>query len=707
MIGAEKVGRIVLREEGLRGDDAPTTSRAIRRWCELEGIRRYKDGFRVLVGYGGRSMRAESCTQGAGTGIGIYWLNGERIATSYSDLYDGSWSSQDVRNEHGALRGAVEVWTGTNNTGGVIVSGFGLQSYGNSFSASQPLHAGSGVINTERKAFYGMSQVFTVLEVRTTAWSILSTPAAANTYRRGETIEVAVDFNEPVAVLGEPVINLAFGDDPSNLAGQVGFYLRGSGTSRLVFGYRVAPGIRDTTGFQFSDRPIELRGGTIRAVSNNFATALTIPAWNALTPSQNVDGRLDALTGGICERTSQVRGALVAAVQANHPVVSNCSLVTAAHLAGITGTLELVDRGIEALTPGDFAGLSGVTQLNLNNNALSALPAGVFEGLDAVETLTLRFNALGAGSLAYGVFEPLTRLSTLALLDNPGGASFVPLADAGADLVLDAGESATLGGPGTGGGPWGTNVEYEWVEVDVDGNPVADADRAEGLAATDVEKPGFTAPAPYARHAGPALLVFGYTVPSGAMDADGVEVPADAGRPGHGRGSVGDECRLRLGRGRRGGQPGGAGGPHGGPFGGGRGAAGLHGAGARRGAGAALPAHGDRQGGGDERHRQPLHRERHGHAHSAGGAGGDGGGADVGAAGPGLPGIPAGQADRGERDLLGAGDGGWAAGDDADDRARCGRRGLTVGRRGAVAVGGPIQEKWRRPTPFALLLPRI
>ena len=73
-------------------------------------------------------------------------------------------------------------------------------------------------------------------------------------------------------MLGEPVINFAFGDDPSNLAGQVGVYLRGSGTSRLVFGYRVAPGIRDTTGFQFSDRPIELRGGAIRAVSDNGFT---------------------------------------------------------------------------------------------------------------------------------------------------------------------------------------------------------------------------------------------------------------------------------------------------------------------------------------------------------------------------------------------------------------------------------------------------
>ena len=38
---------------------------------------------------------------------------------------------------------------------------------------------------------------------------------------------------------------------------------------------------------------------------------------------------------------------------------------------------------------------------------------------------------------------------------TPALASFVPKADAGEDLVLRAGESATLGGPGTGGGPWG------------------------------------------------------------------------------------------------------------------------------------------------------------------------------------------------------------------------------------------------------------
>ena len=64
---------------------------------------------------------------------------------------------------------------------------------------------------------------------------------------------------------------------------------------------------------------------------------LTIPAWSALEPSQNVDGGLDQVTGGICERTQQVRDALVTAVQANNAAVTDCSLVTEAHLDRIAG----------------------------------------------------------------------------------------------------------------------------------------------------------------------------------------------------------------------------------------------------------------------------------------------------------------------------------------------------------------------------------
>ena len=589
-------------------------------------IRPYKSGVRVLGSSQAVNARTNTCTTGAGTGIAIHWLNGGKVADSYSDLYDGSWqNASGGKNEDGDVRLQTGVWSGTHDNGttayyfGYDGSDGDRVTYGNPY-VGNPLNRGWSRKSTISPfPLYGLSQVFTVREARTTAWSILSTPAAANTYRRDELIEVAVNFNEPVAVLGEPVINLAFGDNPSNLTGQVGFYLRGSGTSRLVFGYRVASGIRDTTGFQFSDRPIELRGGTIRAVANNFAAALTIPAWSALTPSQNVDGGLDALTGGICERTSQVRGALLAKMQENGTAATDCSLVTGAHLAGITGTLELDNEGIEALKPGDFAGLSGLTTLNLTGNALTALPAGIFDGLGALINLYLINNNLPAGSLPDRVFEPLTGVDRIDLRGNPGFASFLPLADAGADLVLDAGETATLGGPA--GGPWGTNAEFTWVEVDADGNEVADAARAEGLAAANVARPGFTAPAlaeervlryrftvqgrgwaynrpavgyrasdtvavtvraapavtavaltsapradatyragerievsvtfaapvtvtgkprirlrldsgvvqvPYARKAGPAVLVFGYTVVADDMDADGVEVDADA-----------------------------------------------------------------------------------------------------------------------------------------------------------------------------------
>ena len=56
------------------------------------------------------------------------------------------------------------------------------------------------------------------------------------------------------------------------------------------------------------------------------------------------------------------------------------------HLAALTGTLNLGDAGIATLKRGDFANLSGIDRLRLDDNDLTALPAGVFEGLD--DTLT-------------------------------------------------------------------------------------------------------------------------------------------------------------------------------------------------------------------------------------------------------------------------------------------------------------------------------
>ena len=324
-----------------------------------------------------------------------------------------------------------------------------------------------------------------------TAVALTSTPQNKDEgYRAGERIEVGVTFSAPVTVTGVPRIGLEVGTQARRA-----FFVSKAGPAVLLFSYAVAVDEMDEDGVAVPPNGILLAGGTI-ADAYGAAAFLDHDAV-AADAAHKVDGSLgEVLTGGVCERTPQVRDALVAKAQANDPLVTNCSKVGDDELAGIAGSLRLGRPGIAALKPGDFAGLSGVTGLFLNENALSALPAGVFDGLGAaVDVLNLFNNALGAGSIEDGVFEPLTGLVELLLSANPGSASFVPKADAGEDLVLRAGESATLGGPGTGGGPWGTNVEYAWVEVDADDNPVAEAERTEGLSATDVEKPGFTAPA--------------------------------------------------------------------------------------------------------------------------------------------------------------------------------------------------------------------
>ena len=115
-----------------------------------------------------------------------------------------------------------------------------------------------------------------------------------------------------------------------------------------------------------------------------------------------------------CDRTEQVRDAIVAAV----PGVSACANVTTAHLAAIT-SLDLGSAGITSLQAGDFDGLTALTSLDLRSNSLSNLPAVVFDGLTALESLYLGSNSLS--DLPASVFDALTALETLSLGDNSLG----------------------------------------------------------------------------------------------------------------------------------------------------------------------------------------------------------------------------------------------------------------------------------------------
>ena len=169
------------------------------------------------------------------------------------------------------------------------------------------------------------------------------------------------------------------------------------------------------------------------------------------------DDDIDTTAAGICGRTEEVRDALLAQI----PGVSDCAAVTDADLAAITGPLDLSGQNITELAAGDFAGLTGLIELYLNNNKLTTLRGDVFAGLPVLKVLTLYYNELD--TLPDGVFGQLTALNFLYLGDNPR-APFAPTAVAlpDAGTVPVAGGTVTLDGSGSGG-PWGTNVTYAWA----------------------------------------------------------------------------------------------------------------------------------------------------------------------------------------------------------------------------------------------------
>ena len=263
-----------------------------------------------------------------------------------------------------------------------------------------------------------------------------------------------------------------------------------------------------------------------------------------------VNGTATPLTGGVCGRTHQVRAALLVRVQGNDDAVANCSQVTTTHLEGLVGRLRVSGRGIIALESGDFANLPNVTELYLNSNDFETLPAGIFAGLGNLQILFLYSNDLrtlpagtfsglanldtlylqennlrtlpagifaGLGNLQIlslynndfrtlpaGVFEGLTGLNSLDLYGNPGAASILPTADAGADQMAELGATVSLDGSASGGGPWGTNISYDWAVADGQGNPVTDLTLTGGDTATPSFVVPGTAPA--------GVLVFTLTV---------------------------------------------------------------------------------------------------------------------------------------------------------------------------------------------------
>ena len=115
-----------------------------------------------------------------------------------------------------------------------------------------------------------------------------------------------------------------------------------------------------------------------------------------------------AVLEGVCDRTSAVRRALMAATDARRchdPAPADLRLVR---------TLDLADAALGALAPEDLAGLPALRTLDLTNNALSVLPA-LPEAM-RLEHLLLAGNALA--SVPLGALPAPERLRSLSLSNN-------------------------------------------------------------------------------------------------------------------------------------------------------------------------------------------------------------------------------------------------------------------------------------------------
>ncbi len=116
-------------------------------------------------------------------------------------------------------------------------------------------------------------------------------------------------------------------------------------------------------------------------------------------------------TPAVCDRTLQIRDAIVAAIDG----ITNCTDVTSAHLTSIQ-ELDASETGLTALLAGDFNGMTGLRSLSLDQNQLTSLPAGIFDSLTGLRTLALYNNQLT--SLPAGVFDGLTGLRALWMWSN-------------------------------------------------------------------------------------------------------------------------------------------------------------------------------------------------------------------------------------------------------------------------------------------------
>ena len=242
-----------------------------------------------------------------------------------------------------------------------------------------------------------------VVPLHVTGVEITSTPSkdaddngTAETYVIGNKVRVRLTFNEAVDVDtdgGRPRLKIKM--DPG-WGEKWAVYESGSGSDQLTFVHVVVWPNHAPRGIAVLANTLELNGGTIKSVANQANAALE-HAGLGHDPDHLVDT-------DICGRTPQVRDALVQATGKSCTEVSDADL-------GWVFVLDLGEKEISSLKPGDFDGLPYLRNLYLDYNDLTTLPKGVFRGMPRLNYLKLFGTPLGTlPANAFGNLGSLDRL---------------------------------------------------------------------------------------------------------------------------------------------------------------------------------------------------------------------------------------------------------------------------------------------------------
>ena len=129
-------------------------------------IQAYSAGFKV-VGCTA-TVDAIDNTGTTGTGVPIYWLDGDKVADDYADFYDGSWDSRSPTTETGAsvtttsTDGVITGCTSLGTDGGFALGDGLTASMGNPSGSNSGLYSANFSPLANARRLYGLSVVFQV-----------------------------------------------------------------------------------------------------------------------------------------------------------------------------------------------------------------------------------------------------------------------------------------------------------------------------------------------------------------------------------------------------------------------------------------------------------------------------------------------------------------------------------------------------------------